>query len=100
MATQGGDRSLLRRINLLATLRSAHGGPTTIAALAAATSLSRTAAESVVLDLVELGWLTEDGQSGQSGQSRHSGHSGVGRPARHYRLRAEAGALLGIDVGP
>ena len=91
MGTQGGDRSLLRRINLLATLRSAHDEPRTIAALAGATGLSRTAAESVVLDLVELGWLAEDGQSG---------HPGAGRPARHYRLRAEAGTLLGIDVGP
>lgn len=91
MATRGGDRSLLRRINLLATLRSVRDDPKTIAALAAATGLSRTAAEAVVLDLVELGWLVEDGQAG---------HPGAGRPARHYRLRAEAGTLLGIDVGP
>lgn len=91
MTTNGGDRSLLRRINLLATLRSAHDEPKTIAAFAAATGLSRTAAEAVVLDLVDLGWLAEDGQGG---------HSGAGRPARHYRLRAEAGVLLGVDVGP
>jgi predicted NBD/HSP70 family sugar kinase len=91
VATRGGDRSLLRRINLLATLRSARDVPKTIAALAGATGLSRTAAESVVLDLIDLGWLVEDGQAG---------HPGAGRPARHYRLRAEAGTLLGIDVGP
>ena len=91
MATRGGDRSLLRRINLLATLRSTREAPRTIAALATATGLSRTAAEAVVLDLVALGWLAEDGQGG---------HPGAGRPARHYRLRAEAGTLLGVDVGP
>ena len=91
MATRGGDRSLLRRINLLATLRSTREAPRTIAALATATGLSRTAAEAVVVDLVELGWLAEDGQGG---------HPGAGRPARHYRLRAEAGTLLGVDVGP
>lgn len=91
MATRGGDRSLLRRINLLATLRSARDVPKTIAALAGATGLSRTAAEAVVLDLIDLGWLVEDGQAG---------HPGAGRPARHYRLRAEAGTLLGVDVGP
>jgi predicted NBD/HSP70 family sugar kinase len=91
VATRGGDRSLLRRINLLATLRSTREAPRTIAALATATGLSRTAAEAVVLDLVALGWLAEDGQGG---------HPGAGRPARHYRLRAEAGTLLGVDVGP
>ncbi|MEZ0106117.1 putative NBD/HSP70 family sugar kinase [Catenulispora sp. EB89] len=91
MSTNGGDRSLLRRINLLATLRSARDAPKTIAGFAAATGLSRTAAEAVVLDLVDLGWLAEDGQSG---------HPGAGRPARHYRLRAEAGVLLGVDLGP
>jgi predicted NBD/HSP70 family sugar kinase len=88
---RSGDRSLLRRMNLLATLRSAREAPKTIAAYAAATSLSRTAAEAVVLELVELGWLVEDG---------HEGHPGSGRPARYYRLRAESGLLLGIDVGP
>ena len=91
MPTRGGDRSLLRRINLLATLRSARDEPKTIAALAGATGLSRTAAEAVVVDLIDLGWLIEDGQGG---------HPGAGRPARHYRLRAEAGTLLGVDVGP
>jgi predicted NBD/HSP70 family sugar kinase len=91
VTTNGGDRSLLRRINLLATLRSARDAPKTIAAFAAATGLSRTAAEAVVLDLVDLGWLVEDGQGG---------HPGAGRPARHYRLRAEAGVLLGVDAGP
>jgi predicted NBD/HSP70 family sugar kinase len=72
-------------------LRSTREAPRTIAELAAATGLSRTAAEAVVLDLVELGWLAGDGQAG---------HPGAGRPARHYRLRAEAGTLLGVDVGP
>jgi predicted NBD/HSP70 family sugar kinase len=78
-------------MNLLATLRSAREAPKTIAAYASATGLSRTAAEAVVLDLVDLGWLVEDG---------HEGHPGSGRPARYYRLRAESGVLLGIDVGP
>ncbi|MEY9862340.1 putative NBD/HSP70 family sugar kinase [Catenulispora sp. GAS73] len=91
MTVNSGDRSLLRRINLLATLRSAREAPKTIAAFATSTGLSRTAAEAVVLDLVDLGWLVEAGQGG---------HPGAGRPARHYRLRAEAGVLLGVDAGP
>lgn len=91
MATLSGDRSLLRRMNLLATLRSARAAPKTIAAYAAATGLSRTAADAVVLELVERGWLVENGQEG---------HPGSGRPARYYGLRAESGLLLGIDVGP
>lgn len=78
-------------MNLLATLRCAGEVPKTIAAFAAATGLSRTAAEAVVLDLVERGWLVEDGQEG---------HPGAGRPARHYRVHAEAGLLLGMDIGP
>ncbi|MEZ0112023.1 putative NBD/HSP70 family sugar kinase [Catenulispora sp. EB89] len=91
MTTRSGDRSLLRRMNLLATLRCAGEVPKTIAAFAAATGLSRTAAEAVVLDLVERGWLLEDGQEG---------HPGAGRPARHYRVHAECGLLLGLDIGP
>lgn len=91
MTTRSGDRSLLRRMNLLATLRNAREAPKTIAGYAAATGLSRTAAEAVVLDLIEQGWLVEDGQEG---------HPGAGRPARHYRMRAESGLLLGIDAGP
>jgi predicted NBD/HSP70 family sugar kinase len=78
-------------MNLLATLQSARESPKTIGAYAKATALSRTAAESVVLDLVEAGWLVAEGQES---------HPGAGRPARHYRLRAEAGLLIGIDVGP
>jgi predicted NBD/HSP70 family sugar kinase len=78
-------------MNLLATLRCASEVPKTIAAFAVATGLSRTAAEAVVLDLVERGWLVEDGQEG---------HPGAGRPARHYRVHAESGLLLGMDIGP
>ncbi|WP_431784047.1 ROK family protein [Streptomyces chumphonensis] len=90
----GGDPSLLRRINsavVLRALRGAQESPT-LTDLAGATGLSRPTVEGVVDGLVGAGLVTE--AAGVSATRRQ------GRPARRFRFRAEAGHLLGIEIGP
>lgn len=86
-----GDRSLLRRMNLLALLQRMMDGPQTLTQLADATGLSRTAVDAIVDDLVPLGWaaVIDPGP-----------RVGAGRPARGFRFRAEVGYVVGIDIGP
>lgn len=85
------DPALLRRINAAATLREMHGsGRLTLTQLVQRTGLSRRTAEAVLEDLVRDG-LVEDKAPGV--ESR-----GVGRPARTFRFRTEAGYAMGIDV--
>ncbi|GAA2445710.1 ROK family protein [Streptomyces macrosporus] len=91
----GRDPSLLRRINstvVLRALRAADGSPT-LSDLAQATELSRPTVEGVVEQLVAAG-LAAEATCGPGDVRRQ------GRPARRYRFRAEAGHLLGIEVGP
>lgn len=86
----GGDQSTLRRLNssgVLLALRT--HGPQTLRELANRTGLSRPTVEAVAADLLELGWAEE----------RPAEVRGVGRPARTYRFRAEAGFVLGIEIG-
>ncbi|HEX5569234.1 MAG TPA: ROK family protein [Streptomyces sp.] len=90
----GRDPSLLRRINstvILRALRAAGGAPT-LTELAQATELSRPTVEGVVEQLVAAG-LVAEAAAGSGGARRQ------GRPARRYRFRAEAGHLLGIEIG-
>lgn len=86
----GGDLSRLRALNALAVIRSLRDGdPQTLTELARATGLSRPSTEDVVRYLLTQGWLTEvDPVPGT-----------MGRPARRYRFRADAGHVLGIDIG-
>ncbi|MFD1831054.1 ROK family protein [Streptomyces desertarenae] len=91
----GRDPSLLRRINstvVLRALRAAEGAPS-LSDLAQATELSRPTVEGVVEQLVDAGLAAETAAS--SGDVRRQG-----RPARRYRFRAEAGHLLGVEIGP
>ncbi|UGY94857.1 ROK family transcriptional regulator [Streptomyces gobiensis] len=91
----GRDPSLLRRINstvVLRALRAAAGSPT-LTDLVQATGLSRPTVEGVVEGLTTAGLVAE--ATGGPADSRRQG-----RPARRYRFRAEAGHLLGIEVGP
>ncbi|MDB1089418.1 ROK family protein [Streptomyces sp. ACA25] len=91
----GRDPSLLRRINstlVLRALRSAESPPT-LSVLAGATGLSRPTVEGVVEGLVEAGLVVEAG-------APEPGGGRLGRPARRFRFRAEAGYVLGIEVGP
>ncbi|MFI9628032.1 ROK family protein [Streptomyces sp. NPDC052042] len=90
----GGDPSLLRRINsavVLHALRGAHSP--TLTDLTRITGLSRPTVEGVMEGLFEAGLVVESVPD--EGEARRQG-----RPARRFRFRAEAGHLLGIEIGP
>ncbi|WP_455359538.1 ROK family transcriptional regulator [Streptomyces sp. SYSU K21746] len=90
----GGDPSLLRRINsavVLHALRSADSP--TLTDLTRVTGLSRPTVEGVVEGLIGTGLVVE--ADAEEGATRRQG-----RPARRFRFRAEAGHLLGIEIGP
>ncbi|MFK0195136.1 ROK family protein [Kitasatospora sp. NPDC090308] len=88
-ALVGGDPAVLRRLNLEAVLRALRGRePMTTSQISKAASLSRQTVDQVLDDLARLGWV-EEVAPGKS----------IGRPARRHRFRADAGHVLGIDVG-
>jgi predicted NBD/HSP70 family sugar kinase len=86
----GGDLSRLRQLNTQTALRVLRGGePVTLTELSGRTGLSRASTEDVVQDLIEQGWVAEVAPV-----------TGVmGRPARRYRFRSDAGHVLGVDIG-
>ncbi|MFD3678377.1 ROK family transcriptional regulator [Streptomyces sp. NPDC058613] len=88
----GGDPSLLRRINSAVVLRALRAAESpTLTDLTRVTGLSRPTVEGVVEGLIATGLVVEaDAEEGARRQ---------GRPARRYRFRAEAGHLLGIEIG-
>ncbi|MFI6206027.1 ROK family protein [Streptomyces sp. NPDC051041] len=89
----GGDPSLLRRINsavVLHALRAAGCG--TLTEITRVTGLSRPTVEGVVEGLMEAGLVAE--KAAEEGAARRQG-----RPARRFRFRAEAGHLLGLEIG-
>ncbi|MEV0037249.1 ROK family transcriptional regulator [Streptomyces sp. NPDC056909] len=89
----GGDPSLLRRINSAVVLHALRGaGPLTLTDLTRITDLSRPTVEGVVEGLIETGLVVECAP--EEGETRKQG-----RPARRFRFRAEAGHLLGIEIG-
>ncbi|MGW7516339.1 ROK family protein [Streptomyces sp. NPDC054796] len=96
----GRDPSLLRRINSTVVLRAlraeARGAAPTLTDLVRATELSRPTVEGVVEQLIGAGLVeeAEEEPGGEGGGARR------GRPARRFRFRAEAGHLLGIEIGP
>jgi predicted NBD/HSP70 family sugar kinase len=86
----GGDLSRLRQLNALTAMELLRDQPPmTLTELSRRTGLSRASTEDVVRDLLESGWVAEVEPAA----------GGVGRPARRYRFRAEAGRLLGVDIG-
>ncbi|WP_103501540.1 MULTISPECIES: ROK family protein [unclassified Streptomyces] len=89
----GGDPSLLRKINSAAVLRALRSAdtPPTLTDLAGVTGLSRPTVEGVIEGLSEAGLAAE--AAGGSGARR------MGRPARRFRFRAEAGHALGVEIG-
>ncbi|MEU6096785.1 ROK family transcriptional regulator [Streptomyces sp. NPDC047079] len=89
----GGDPSLLRRINSAVVLHALRATDcATLTEVTKVTGLSRPTVEGVVEGLIEAGLVVE--QAAEEGAARRQG-----RPARRYRFRAEAGHLLGLDVG-
>ncbi|MGK4584991.1 ROK family protein [Kitasatospora sp. HPMI-4] len=93
----GGDSSLLRRINAAVTLRTLRGGRSvTLTQLVGDTGLSRPTVEGVIEGLMVSGLVAE---VDRSPANRPPGTRQRGRPARWFRFRAEAGHVLGIEIG-
>ncbi|MET9825862.1 ROK family transcriptional regulator [Streptomyces sp. NPDC006349] len=91
MATTGTDLSRMREMNQLSIVWALRGGPpSTVTELAGRAGLSRPAVDVLVRALVGDGWVEVE----EPGPG-----SVVGRPARRYRFRADAGHVLGVDVG-
>ncbi|MFE1950981.1 MULTISPECIES: ROK family protein [Streptomyces] len=87
---KSGDPSLLRRLNAAAALRVLRErAEITVPELAALIGVSRPTAQDLTAQLLREGRLVE----------LEPGAGGVGRPARRFRFRAEAGHVLGVDVG-
>ncbi|MEL3945090.1 MULTISPECIES: ROK family transcriptional regulator [Streptomyces] len=90
----GGDPSLLRRINSAVVLHALRAADfATLTEITRVTGLSRPTVEGVVEGLSEAGLVVET-DAGEGGARRQ------GRPARKFRFRAEAGHLLGLEIGP
>ncbi|MEV1011361.1 ROK family transcriptional regulator [Streptomyces sp. NPDC049881] len=93
----GGDPSLLRRINsaaVLRALREAGRTPRSLTDLAGATGLSRPTVEGVLDGLARSGLVAASEEPAVAAGTRR-----LGRPARRFRFRAEAGHVLGVEVG-
>lgn len=81
----------VRELNLLRTFREIRTGDgATTAGLSRATGLSRPSVNSLVTELVDLGWVdvVEPVPDGLGG-----------RPPQRFRYRADAGHLAGLDIG-
>ncbi|MGA4843351.1 ROK family transcriptional regulator [Streptomyces sp. G45] len=90
----GGDPSLLRRINSAVVLHALRATDfSTLTEVTRATGLSRPTVEGVVEGLIDAGLVVET--DADDGTTRRQG-----RPARKFRFRAEAGHLLGLEIGP
>ncbi|WP_055569092.1 ROK family transcriptional regulator [Streptomyces atriruber] len=90
----GGDPSLLRRINSAVVLHALRAADlATLTEITRVTGLSRPTVEGVVEGLIEAGLVVES--PAEDGGARRQG-----RPARKFRFRAEAGHLLGLEIGP
>ncbi|MFE9613615.1 ROK family transcriptional regulator [Streptomyces sp. NPDC006012] len=89
----GGDPSLLRRINSTVVLHAMRAADfATLTEITRVTGLSRPTVEGVVEGLIDAGLVVES--AAEEGTTRRQG-----RPARRFRFRAEAGHLLGLEIG-
>ena len=85
-----GDQEKVRKVNksiLLNTLRLR--APISRARIANLTGLNRGTVSNIVNDLIEEGLVAEEQQE----------QSGIGRPAISLRLRPDAGAVIGVEIG-
>jgi predicted NBD/HSP70 family sugar kinase len=102
----GSGPHVLRRINAAAVLTALRTeGPLRIADLMDVTDLSRPAVTRAVDALRSEGWVSDVNAGDESGPEARASdastrRSRLGRPAALLRFRAEAGHVLGVDVGP
>jgi predicted NBD/HSP70 family sugar kinase len=90
-----GDSSLLRRLNLAAALDAfLNAESLTLRELRAVVGVSRPTAEDLLAELLTEGRVEETQPPRQPSAAR-----GAGRPARHFRFRAESGYVSGLDIG-
>ncbi|WP_344884725.1 ROK family transcriptional regulator [Allokutzneria multivorans] len=90
----GGDATALRRLNTARVLRVLHRAVAlTLTELTRATELSRSAVEGAVEELISAGVVAE-------ARPGSAGTRPLGRPARRFRFRADAGHVLGLHIGP
>ncbi|MFI5728816.1 ROK family protein [Kribbella sp. NPDC051587] len=86
----GADVSKLRELNSVSVVRAMRGQPpATVTELADRVGMSRPGTDVVVRGLVTDGWVKVVEPDGST----------VGRPARRYCFNADAGHVLGVDVG-
>ncbi|GAA1937814.1 ROK family protein [Agromyces allii] len=92
--TPGSGGADLRSMNARQVLGALHGQaqPQTVAELAGAVRLTRPTVEAALAELAGMGWI--DDLEPEASPNR------VGRRARRYRFNADAGLLMGVDVGP
>ncbi|WP_018533996.1 MULTISPECIES: ROK family transcriptional regulator [unclassified Streptomyces] len=89
---RGHDLAALRGLNTGVVLRALRQeSPQTVSGLAGATGLSRPTVEALVEELATQGWIAE-ADIPATGRA-------PGRPARRFRFRAEAGHVVGVDIG-
>ncbi|MEV1239526.1 ROK family transcriptional regulator [Nonomuraea sp. NPDC049750] len=80
----------MRKVNTQATLRALRReGVSTLTRLGRITGLSRQTVETVLDELTERGWVREVPPD----------EGVMGRPARRFEFRADAGHVVGVDVG-
>ncbi|MCF6472051.1 ROK family protein [Nonomuraea sp. MG754425] len=85
-----GDASLLRKVNTQVTLRALRReGVATLTRLGRVTGLSRQTVEAVLDELGERGYVREVPPD----------EGAMGRPARRFGFRADAGYVVGVEVG-
>ena len=85
---------MLRRFSAKAVFDALRaGGPMTGSDLMAATGINRSTVHEICNDLIGAGWIRELDPRRPAGESRR------GRRARVYEFNADAGRVLGIDLG-
>lgn len=89
---RGHDLAALRGLNTSVVLRSLRQeSPQTVSRLTGSTGLSRPTVEVLVEELAAQGWIAET--------TAPPAVRSPGRPARRFRFRAEAGHVVGVDIG-
>lgn len=92
--TLSATAPLIRRMNGLSVLNALREhGPLTTSAVMDHTGLSRASVHALCSELIERGWARE------LDATPASTSTGLGRPSRTYDFAADAGYVLGVDLG-